>query len=178
MVREDIPDEKTLVGYVVLVNGADADRQIPQLRQLLKSKLPDYMVPSLLINLDLMPLTPNGKVDRQALPKPDGTRQLTNEYVPARNEIEHQIADIWAQVMNLDRVGIYDNFFELGGYSLLAIQVIARLRQTLQIEIDLSSLFELPTVADLANRVENLRWAAQGRQMTQSDLTEYEEGEL
>ena len=178
MVREDIPDEKTLVGYVVLVNGADADRQIPQLRQLLKGKLPDYMVPSLLINLDLMPLTPNGKVDRQALPKPDGTRQLTNEYVPARNEIEHQIADIWAQVMNLDRVGIYDNFFGLGGYSLLAIQVIARLRQTLQIEIDLSSLFELPTVADLANRLENLRWAAQGRQMTQSDLTEYEEGEL
>ncbi len=179
MVREDIPDEKTLVGYVVLVNGADADRQIPQLRQLLKDKLPDYMVPSLLINLALMPLTPNGKVDRQALPKPDGTRQLAEKYVAPRSEIEQQIADIWAQVMNLDRVGVHDNFFELGGYSLLAIQVIARLRQTLQIEINLSSLFELPTVADLANRVETLRWAAQGRQVTQSDLTEdYEEGEL
>jgi amino acid adenylation domain-containing protein len=179
IVREDIPDEKTLVGYVVLATEANADRYIPELRQFLKSKLPDYMVPSILVNLEGMPLTPNGKIDRKALPKPDAARQLVEKYVAPRNEIEQQIADIWAQVLNLEQIGIHDNFFDLGGYSLLAIQVIARLRKTFQVEILLSSLFELQTVAALANRVETLRWAAQGRQISQSDMADdYEEGEL
>jgi amino acid adenylation domain-containing protein len=179
LVREDVPDEKTLVGYVVLATGVSADLHIPQLRQFLKSKLPDYMVPSLLVNLERVPLTSNGKVDRKALPKPDAARQLTEEYIAPRNEIEQQISDIWAQVLNLEKIGILDNFFDLGGYSLLAIQVIARLRKAFQVEILLSHLFELPTVAELSNRVETLHWAAQGKQIAQSNMSDgYEEGEL
>lgn len=179
LVREDIPDEKTLVGYVILATGVNADLHIPQLRQFLKSKLPDYMVPSLLVNLERVPLTSNGKVDRKALPKPDAARQLTEEYIAPRNEIEQQISDIWAQVLNVEKIGILDNFFDLGGYSLLAIQVIARLRKAFQVEILLSHLFELPTVAELSNRVETLHWAAQGKQIAQSKMTDgYEEGEL
>jgi amino acid adenylation domain-containing protein len=179
IVREDMPDEKTLVGYVVLATEVDTDQHIPQLRQFLKDKLPDYMVPSILVNLEKIPLTPNGKIDRKALPKPDTARQLTERYVAPRSDIEQQIANIWAQVLTLKQVGIHDNFFDLGGYSLLAIQVIARLRKTFQIEILLSNLFELQTVAALANRVETLHWAAQGRQISQSEIGDnYEEGEL
>ena len=179
MVREDIPDEKTLVGYVVLANGVDVDQQIPQLRQFLKGKLPDFMIPSILITLEMIPLTPNGKIDRKALPKSDGIRQLTEKFVVPRNETEQKIAEIWLQVMNLEQVGIHDNFFDLGGYSLLAIQVIARLRKAFQVEILLSNLFQLPTVAELANRVDSLIWAVQGMQVSDSDLTnDYEEGEL
>jgi amino acid adenylation domain-containing protein len=179
IVREDILDDKTLVGYVVLATNIDPEQHIPQLRQFLKGKLPDYMVPSVLVELEKMPLTPNGKIEHKALPKPDATRQLTEKYVAPRTEIEKQIVDIWTQVINLEQVGIHDNFFDLGGYSLLAIQVIARLRKAFQVEILLSNLFELQTVAELANRVETLHWAAQGRQIAQSSLSDDdEEGEI
>ena len=179
MVREDSPDEQVLVGYVVLAPGADAARAMPPLRELLKGRLPDYLVPSVLMAIEKLPLTPNGKIDRRALPLPERSRQVVDRYVPPSSQIEQQIVAIWESVMKIDRVGVQDNFFDLGGYSLLAIQVMARLRQTLQIEIGLSSLFELPTVAGLANRVETLLWAAQSRQVPQGDLAaEEEEGEL
>lgn len=179
MVREDSPDERVLVGYVVLARGADAETAMPQLRELLKGRLPDYLVPPVLMAIESLPLTPNGKVDRRALPIPDRQRQVVDRYVSPSTEIERQIVAIWEGVMKIDRVGVDDNFFDLGGYSLLAIQVMARLRQTLRIEIGLSSLFELPTVAGLANRIETWRWAAQSRQIPQRDLTvEEEEGEL
>ncbi|MGL5877131.1 MAG: phosphopantetheine-binding protein, partial [Xenococcaceae cyanobacterium] len=90
-----------------------------------------------------------------------------------------QITEIWAEVLNLESVGIHDNFFELGGYSLLGIQIVSRLRQALQIEILLSNLFELPTIAELSARIETLRWATQSQQFSDNDLDEdYEEGEL
>jgi amino acid adenylation domain-containing protein len=179
MVREDRPDDRVLVGYVVLAQGADAARSIPQLREFLKGRLPDYLVPSVLMAIDRLPLTPNGKIDRRALPIPELQRQVIDRYVPPSTEVERQIVAIWEGVMKIDRVGVQDNFFDLGGYSLLAIQVMARLRQTLQIEIGLASLFELPTVAELAHRVETLLWAAQSRQVPHSDLAaEEEEGEL
>ncbi|MEE3716401.1 amino acid adenylation domain-containing protein [Tumidithrix elongata RA019] len=180
--RQDISGEKVLVGYFIPDHDSETDinQLIPELRRFLKESLPDFMVPNIFMALESMPLTPNGKVDRKALPQTDAFRpELAANYVAPRNEIEQQIAVIWAQVMNLERVGIRDNFFDLGGYSLIGIQVIARIRQALQVQIMLASLFELPTVEDLASRVETLRWAARGNQAPQSTLTDdYEEGEL
>ncbi|MGF2034139.1 MAG: non-ribosomal peptide synthetase [Nostoc sp. CmiVER01] len=153
---------------------------IPQLREFLKEKLPNYMVPATFMTLDAMPLTPNGKVDRKALPIPDFARpELAQNYVAPRTLVEQQIAGIWAQVLNLENIGIHDNFFELGGHSVLAIQVTSRLRQTFQVEIPLLNLFEVPTVADLAERVETLQWAAQNSQASQTEtMSDYEEGQL
>ncbi len=180
IVREDSPDERRLVGYFVPQPSfvqPDDQPLIPQLRRSLKEKLPDYMVPTTFMALEAMPLTPNGKVDRKALPIPDSARpELEDQYVAPRTEIEQQIAEIWGQVLNLEQIGIHDNFFELGGYSLLAIQIVSRLRKVLQVEIPLPSLFEVPTVADLANRIETIRWAMQ---TPQTNLVgDYEEGEL
>ncbi|OUC11649.1 MAG: non-ribosomal peptide synthetase [Alkalinema sp. CACIAM 70d] len=177
-VREETSGEKTLVGYVV-PQGDSADLTA-NLRQFLRGKLPDYMVPNAFMVLDALPLTPNGKVDRKALPAPEATRRdLIESYVAPRTPVEQTIAEIWANVLSLDRVGIHDNFFELGGYSLLAIQIVSRLRPALQVEIPLPSLFDLPTVAELANRVEALRWATQSGNASIADGAEdYEEGEL
>lgn len=180
IVREDTSNENNLVGYIVAETGQDSLQMISQLRRFLKQQLPDFMVPTIFMALEAMPLTPNGKVDRKALPEPDASRpELEANYVAPRTPIEQQIADIWMQVLNVKRVGIYDNFFELGGYSLVGIQVVSRVRQALQVEILMSNLFELPTVADLAERVETLRWATQGIQAAESETADdYEEGEL
>ncbi|MEH2398834.1 MAG: amino acid adenylation domain-containing protein [Nostoc sp.] len=180
IVREDTSNENNLVGYIVAETGQDSLQVISQLRRFLKQQLPDFMVPTIFMALEAMPLTPNGKVDRKALPEPDASRpELEANYVAPRTPIEQQIADIWMQVLNVKRVGIYDNFFELGGYSLVGIQVVSRVRQALQVEILMSNLFELPTVADLAQRVETLRWATQGIQAAEGETADdYEEGEL
>ncbi|MEH2391354.1 MAG: amino acid adenylation domain-containing protein [Nostoc sp.] len=180
IVREDTSNENNLVGYIVAETGQDSLQVISQLRRFLKQQLPDFMVPTIFMALEAMPLTPNGKVDRKALPEPDASRpELEANYVAPRTPIEQQITDIWMQVLNVKRVGIYDNFFELGGYSLIGIQVVSRVRQALQVEILMSNLFELPTVADLAERVETLRWATQGIQAAESETADdYEEGEL
>ncbi|WP_375467717.1 amino acid adenylation domain-containing protein [uncultured Nostoc sp.] len=180
IVREDTSNENHLVGYIVAETGQDSLQVISQLRRFLKQQLPDFMVPTIFMALEAMPLTPNGKVDRKALPEPDASRpELEANYVAPRTPIEQQIADIWMQVLNVKRVGIYDNFFELGGYSLVGIQVVSRVRQALQVEILMSNLFELPTVADLAQRVETLRWATQGIQAAEGETADdYEEGEL
>ncbi|WP_375493998.1 amino acid adenylation domain-containing protein [uncultured Nostoc sp.] len=180
IIREDTPNENSLVGYIVAEAGQDSLQVISQLRRFLKQQLPDFMVPTIFMALEAMPLTPNGKVDRKALPKPDASRpELEANYIAPRTPIEQQIADIWTQVLNVKQVGIYDNFFELGGYSLLGIQVVSRVRQALQAEILMSNLFELPTVADLAERVETLRWATQGVHAAESETADdYEEGEL
>ena len=180
IVREDTSNENNLVGYIVAETGQDSLQVISQLRRFLKQQLPDFMVPTIFMALEAMPLTPNGKVDRKALPEPDASRpELEANYVAPRTPIEQQITDIWMQVLNVKRVGIYDNFFELGGYSLVGIQVVSRVRQALQVEILMSNLFELPTVADLAERVETLRWATQGIQAAEGETADdYEEGEL
>ncbi|MEH2120069.1 non-ribosomal peptide synthetase [Nostoc sp.] len=180
IVREDTSNENNLVGYIVAETAQDSLQVISQLRRFLKQQLPDFMVPTIFMALEAMPLTPNGKVDRKALPEPDASRpELEANYVAPRTPIEQQITDIWMQVLNVKRVGIYDNFFELGGYSLVGIQVVSRVRQALQVEILMSNLFELPTVADLAERVETLRWATQGIQAAESETADdYEEGEL
>ena len=149
LAREDVAGDKRLVAYIVS-NREDTPTS-QDLRNYLKQKLPDYMVPSAFVFLDSLPLTPNGKVDRGSLPPPNQSRpELEENYVTPRTPVEEVLADIWVEVLNLERVSIHDNFFELGGHSLLATQVIARIRSAFQIEIPLRALFEKPTVEELA----------------------------
>ena len=130
-------------------------RSTVELRTFLKNKLPEYMVPAGFVLLDSFPLTPNGKVDRRALPSPDEARpELDKAFVEFRTPTEELLADIWAQVLGVERVGIYDDFFDLGGHSLLATQVVSRIRETFQVEMPLRRLFETPTVAGLAESLE------------------------
>jgi acyl carrier protein len=135
------------VAYVVMQDD-EASMEPRELRAYLKSKLPDYMVPSAFVCLESLPLTPNGKVDRSRLPVPELVER--DNYVAPRTPMEEKIARIWAEVLRVDRVGIDDNFFDLGGHSLLATQVISRMRGVFNYDIPLRSLFEAPTVEDLA----------------------------
>jgi len=157
LVREDNPGDKRLVAYIVAnseLRGGHGDTDpthsefINHLRVFLKQKLPQYMIPSAFVLLEAMPLTPNGKIDRLSLRAPDtNTPEFESNFTEPRTPDEQLIAEIWAEVLGLERVGIHDNFFELGGHSLLATQVISRLREAFQIEVPLRSLFESPTVA-------------------------------
>lgn len=156
---------------------------LPDLRRFLQTKLPDYMLPSTFIWLKMLPLTPNGKVDRRALPTPDTTRpDLTETYTAPRSPVEQSLAELWSQLLGLDRVGINDNFFELGGHSLLATQFISRLREALGVDLPLRHLFETPTITGLAERLETLQWAApagpQPLAPSPENGDEREEGEL
>jgi len=141
----DPPELRKLIAYVV------ADHSIPsatEWRNYLASRLPDYMVPALFVTLDALPLTDNGKVDQRKLATTKlQLSDLTDSYVAPRNEIETEVAAIWAEILKLDRVGVDDNFFILGGHSLLATQVISRMRESFQIELPLRSIFEMPTVS-------------------------------
>ena len=122
-----------------------------ELRGFLKEKLPGYMIPSAFEVLDALPLMPNGKIDRQALPAPDLSGIIDEAvYTPPRTYIEEMLTGIWAEVLGVDRVGIHDNFFEAGGHSLLATQVVSRIRKMFNVEIPLRTLFERPTVSELA----------------------------
>jgi acyl carrier protein len=150
--REDTPGEKRLVAYII--PDQEQPPTVSELRAFLREKVPDYMVPSAFITLDMLPLTPNGKVNRHALPAPDITKpELEEIFVAPRTPIEEALAEIWAKVLKLERVGVNDDFFDLGGHSLLATQVISRLRDTFQVEIPLRYIFELPTVAKLAEAI-------------------------
>ena len=121
------------------------------LRSFLKQKLPDYMVPSAFMFLESLPLTPNGKLDRKSLPAPDHSRpELDDAFAAPRTPVEELLANIWAEVLKLDKVGIHDNFFHLGGHSLLATQVVSRVNTVFQIDFPLRRLFECPTIAEMA----------------------------
>ncbi|HEX7239905.1 MAG TPA: amino acid adenylation domain-containing protein, partial [Longimicrobiaceae bacterium] len=149
-VREDVPGEKRLVGYVVAEEGAEASPA--ELRAELLGRLPEHMVPGALVVLDRLPLNANGKVDRRALPSP---RWGADEaYLAPRTATEEIVAGIWSAVLGVDRVGVEQGFFELGGHSLLATRVVSRLREELGVEVPLRALFETPTVAALAGHVE------------------------
>ena len=125
---------------------------IPTLRAHLQAQLPDYMVPSALVLLDSFPLTPNGKIDRQALPAPQWRAEV--DYVAPRTPTQENLVAIWAEVLGLERVGIHDDFFDLGGHSLLATQLISRIRNHFQVELPLRQVFEYPTVAKLVAQME------------------------
>ncbi len=141
--------EERLVAYVVTSALSSQD----ELRHFLKQRLPDYMIPSAFVTLRSLPLTANGKVDRTALPAPGESREQ-REFVSPRTAVEQEVADIWANLLKLPELGAHDNFFDLGGHSLLATQVISRMRKAFRTEIPLRSIFEFPTVAEMALSVE------------------------
>ena len=161
----DSSGEKELVGYLVCSHESAAPT-VSELRRFLQEKLPEYMVPSLFVSRTPFPLTPNGKIDRNALPPPDGQRpQLDQGFVEPRTEIEELIAQVWREILKLDKIGIHDNFFELGGHSLLATRVVARLQSNFHVDLALRKLFELPTVAGLAQHIDALRRTGAGTVM-------------
>ncbi|MCV3211983.1 amino acid adenylation domain-containing protein [Plectonema radiosum NIES-515] len=159
-VQGNAANEKRLVGYVIPKQSEIVTTE--QLRSFLLQKLPTYMIPSAFVTLESLPLTPNQKIDRRALPIPDLEPSRSDEYVVPRNPTEEIIANIFASVLKLEQVGIYNNFFELGGHSLLATQVVSRLRSSFQVEVPLRTLFETPTVAELAQAIWALRQTASG----------------
>ncbi|NEO81590.1 non-ribosomal peptide synthetase, partial [Moorena sp. SIO4G3] len=146
--REDIPGNKRLVAYIV---SEEESLTTNQVREFLKQKLPDYMVPSAFVTLDTLPLTPNGKVDRKALPTPEGEITRENEYVAPRTTIELELTQIWSEVLNLTSVGVQDNFFELGGNSLIAVGLMSKIQQRFHINLPLATLFQSPTIEQLAS---------------------------
>jgi len=155
VVREDAPGDRRLVAYVV----ARAEAFDPgALREHLRSALPEYMVPSGFVRLDALPRTSTGKIDPKTLPAPDYEADEA-DFVPPRTPAEELVAAIWSEVLELERVGATDNFFERGGHSLLATLVIVRIRDVFGVAVPLRALFEGPTVAELADRVEQLRRA-------------------
>jgi amino acid adenylation domain-containing protein len=155
LMREDEPGQKCLVAYVRMEEAArratGEQETIAALRHALQSRLPDYMVPSAFVVLDEMPLTPNGKLDRNVLPAPKSSAPAAAE---PTSPVEQLLCAIFAQVLRLEGVGINDDFFELGGHSLLATQVVARINSTFEADVSLRTLFEFPTVADLARQVQ------------------------
>ncbi|WP_164021919.1 condensation domain-containing protein, partial [Pyxidicoccus trucidator] len=151
MARQDSPGDKRLVAYFT-THGQAPDAA--SLRSFLKEKLPDYMVPSAFMPLDAFPLTPNGKMDRKALPAPDASLLSASVYVAPRTPTEERLASLWAEVLRVERVGRSDDFFALGGHSLLATQVVARIRSAFDVELPLRALFEASTLEQLSLRVE------------------------
>ncbi len=152
IVREDLPGDKRLVAYVVLNQQAFI---ISDLRCFLKEKLPEYMVPSIFVAIEALPLTLNGKVNRRALPIPDTLRsEIERGLVAPRTPTEETLAHIWAGLLNLEQVGIHDNFFELGGDSLLTMRLMDQIYKQLDQELPLSAIFLAPTIESLANRLQ------------------------
>jgi hypothetical protein len=146
---EDVHGDKRLVGYIV--SRKEQSPTVTELRGFLKSKLPEHMVPSVFVFLDVLPLTPHGKVDRQALPPAAGTRpDLEKAFVAPRTPVEKALSVIWTQILGLQQLGIYDNFFELGGHSLSAARVISLARIAFEMKLPLRTLFEKPTIEELA----------------------------
>ncbi|MFL5385414.1 MAG: amino acid adenylation domain-containing protein, partial [Longimicrobiaceae bacterium] len=149
LVREDVPGDRRLVAYYL----GDEPVAVDALKSHLADRLPGYMVPAAYVWMEAYPLTPNGKVDRRALPAPEGDAYAAQEYAAPVGETEEALAGIWAEVLGVERVGRHDNFFELGGHSLLAVQVMSRMRQVLGVEAPLAHLFSHPTVESLSARV-------------------------
>ncbi|OKH43155.1 hypothetical protein NIES2101_31135 [Calothrix sp. HK-06] len=150
--REDEPGNPRLVAYIVPQAAQTPTENA--LHQFLKEQLPEYMVPSAFVILDTLPLTPNGKVDRRALPAPSSTRNIANTgYLPPRDALELQLVQIWENVLNIQPVGVRDNFFNLGGHSLLAVRLVAQVQQQLGKNLPLATLFQNPTIAQMADVV-------------------------
>jgi acyl carrier protein len=147
VVREDVPGDRRLVAYVAGEVAAD------ELREHLRGHLPEHMLPAAFVLLEAIPLTPNGKLDRKGLPAPD-LASAEETYVAPRTPVEEALVEIWAEMLCLERVGVHDSFFELGGHSLLATRVVSRVREVFGVELPLRALFEEPTVAEMARRVD------------------------
>jgi len=173
--RRDESDDVRIVAYVV---GASLPHD--ELRASLRKQLPEYMLPSAFVFLKALPLTPNGKVDRAALPVPEDVRAgVQSDFVAPRTPVEEKLAALWAGLLKVKTIGVYDNFFELGGHSLLATQVVSRMRKEFQVEIPLVSLFESPTVAAMAEKIEKATADTTARLLLELDqLSDDEAGRL
>lgn len=148
MARQDTPGDQRLVAYHINRNGAIS---ASELREFLRVKLPEYMVPSAFVALKEFPLTPNGKVDRKSLPKPEQTESERNDaYVGPRTPTEEVLAGIWSEILGIKNIGVSQNFFESGGHSILATRVVSRVRDVFNIDLPLRSMFESPTVEGVA----------------------------
>ncbi len=170
---EDHPGEQRLVAYVVPVSQTAVTASA--LRALLSEKLPDYMIPASFVVLDAMPLTATGKVDRKALPAPSQTRpELNTIFVAPRTLFEKELAQVWAEILKLDLVGIYDNFFDLGGHSLDATRVVAHVIKTFHVDVPLQALFAAPTVAEMAALITEHQAKKLGKQDLHRILAELE----
>ncbi|MBT9312776.1 non-ribosomal peptide synthetase [Leptothoe kymatousa] len=151
---EPQPNEKRLVAYIT---ASQDSLNSNRLHRFLATKLPNYMVPSSFVFLDTFPLTPNGKIDRQALPTVDQNWHCSEHRIVApQTPVEIQLAQTWCDFLKLEQVGIYDNFFELGGHSLLATQIMSRINEKFKLNLLLRNLFEAPTIAELSNRITTL----------------------
>jgi len=149
-------------------------RLIPELREYVKERLPEYMIPSSWMVLKQLPLTLNGKVDRRALPEPQGRSDEVGEYIAPRSELEHALAEIWAQVLRIDKVGVQDNFFELGGHSLSGMKLVAKVADHWSVRLSVIVVFQCPTIREMAKVVESLLLTVGGR--SSSGDVEFEEG--
>ena len=154
LVREDLSEDKRLVGYFIPVSGATLD--VNNLRSFLRERVPDYMVPSAFVQMETFPLNINGKIDRHALPPPEAGA-APDRYVAPRNDIETRLVSIWEEVLVIERIGVRDNFFELGGHSLLAVSLFARIQEEFGQSLPLMLLFEDGTVEALAKTLRGER---------------------
>ncbi len=146
IVREDMPDMKRLVAYLT----GDVSIQ-EDLKTQLRNSLPDYMQPSAWVWLDTMPLNANGKLNRKALPIPEIRAESLDNFIEPRDEAEEAIADIWREILGVERLSIHDNFFELGGHSLAVVQVMAKIQDLFAIDLPVDALFEAPTLAEFVD---------------------------
>jgi acyl carrier protein len=177
MAREDEPGSgKILVAYMVLKPGVVP--VLPELRARLRSRMPDFMVPRAFVTVDSLPLTPNGKVDKRGLPRPADDNFVRQDYIAPRNAIEASMAAAWCEVLGVAQVGIHDDFFELGGHSLLVTKVASRLKEVLGLELPLRTLFEVPTIAGLAEIIGTLLPSSSEAAVGTGDQEDFEEGSL
>jgi acyl carrier protein len=141
--------EQRLVAYVV------GPVEAAELREHLRESLPEYMVPAAFVVLERLPLTPNGKLDARALPEPEHGAEA-DRYVAPRTEAEEVLAEIWAEVLGVERVGVHDSFFELGGHSLLIMRLLSRIQATLDLRISIRTVFSMPTLEAMAGEIERM----------------------
>jgi thioesterase domain-containing protein/acyl carrier protein len=165
LAREDVPGEKRLVAYIVpnIVPKSEQTPSVVALRNFLKQKLPAHMVPPFFVVMEKMPLTPNGKIDRKALPSPDHApgherTEVTLGFVAPRDPLEQALAQIWSKILKVKKIGIRDNFFELGGHSLLAVRIMAEIERLLKRSLPLATFLHAPTIADLADVLRKKDW--------------------
>lgn len=177
VVKEFKPDDRRIIAYIQ--QDKESQHTSQKLREFLKTKLPEYMIPSTFILMDSLPMTPHGKLDRAALPDPEHYRlERDTEIIKPRSVVEKQLTEIWEDVLGVGEIGIYDNFFELGGHSLLATQVTSRAQQKFKVDLPLRYLFEAPNIAGLAERIEMVQGINQIQDHHHDSTDAREQGEV
>jgi len=171
--HNDIHDDQHIIAYIVATPGCTSSPD--EFRRSLQAKLPAHMIPSAFILVEKLPLTPNGKLDLKALPRPGHSRpEIDDAFTAPRTYIEETLAQIWSELLKLDKVGVHDNFFALGGHSLLATQIVSRIHSAFSIELPLRQMFETPTVAGMAVVITENRANRVGEAELAEMLTEVE----